>query len=295
MTGSDFGLSIIASWIANKIGENKKSKDTEDREKVKTIESQEVIKEIILETEVSKLSKRFKEVFLLMNEKRGEYNKFTIANVSEILGLDKRSILDDIVNGKVDPSFEFIKNFCDKFRINYQWLNESKGEPFRISYTSYSPMGYLDDILKLNPENIYFIQNNSEVSETFIMLGFSDWYYMVGTKIWHISSHVGHGGQGQIYDLYRLIKSLKENMFYTKCHGLKLEEDEFNAIINGRIFPGSCLIGNMGMRTNNPWWDDFTDINNQYIGSDEYERMYGKSFIDAQNIVKDQIKRNSIN
>lgn len=283
MTPQDFGLSIIASWIANKISKNKKN-ENEDNSKLKEILFEN--KEKKEETETERLSKRFQKLFELMNQNRGQYNEFTIPKVSELLGLEKRSILENIVNGTDEPSFKFIKEFCEKFRISYKWLNEGKGEPFAFTYDYFSPMSYLDDIIKLNPEKIYFIQNKSKVAETFIMLGFSDWYYMVGTKTWHISNYVGASGQSQIYDLYRLIVALKENMFYTKCHGLKLDKEEFYDILLGRKFPGSCLNGKMGRRGDNPWWDDFTDVTNHYPISINYEGMHGKSFIDAQNIVK---------
>lgn len=285
MTLQDFGLSIIASWIADKINKNSTNNN------IKKFPKQNYPMENVTleETEVEKLSKRFKTIIELMNQKRNECDKFTIAKISEILGLEKRSILENIVNGKNEPSFEFIKNFCDKFRVNYSWLNEGKGEPFNISHDYYNPFDYLDDIIRMNPKKIYFIQEKSEVAVTFIMLEFSDWYYMVGTKTWHISSHVGASGRGQIYGLYCLIKALKENMFYAKCHGLILPVEEFSDILYGKKFPGSCLIG----RNNNPWWDDFTDIAHYCPIASEYEKWYGKSFIDAQKIVKYQIENRS--
>jgi len=292
MTPLDFELSIIASWIANKIDKyfahknNPIKVNNQNKSNNEIVESQKQE-----ETEVLKLSKRFQKLLKLMNENRGEYNKFTIAKLSEILNLDRRSILDNIISGRKEPTFEFIKNFCKTFRINYDWLNEGKGYPFYIEYNYFSPMDYLTDIIKLNPERIYFIQNKSETAETFIMLGFSEWYYMVGTITWHISNNVGASGQSQIYDLYRLIKELKENMFSSKCMGLKLESKEFYNILYGKSFPGSCLIGEMGRRGNNPWWDDFTDITHYYPIADRYEEMHGKSFIDAQNIVKLQIEK----
>ncbi len=291
MTSPDFGLSIIASLIANKIDNYFNNKNThveiiENKDGPKVIEQEELD-----ETEALKLSKRFQELLMLMNKNQGEYNKFTIAKLSEILNLEKRSILDNIISGRDEPTFEFIKNFCKTFRINYDWLNEHKGYPFNIEYNYGSPMDYLKDIIELNPERIYFIQNKSETAETFIMLGFSDWYYMVGTKYWHISNNVGAGGQSQIYDFYRLIKELNGNMFSSKCMGLKLDNKEFWNILMGKSFPASCLIGEMGRRGNNPWWDDFTDITHYYPISDRYEEIHGKSFIDAQNIVKYQIEK----
>ncbi len=290
MTPQDFGLSIIASWIANKIGKKENKNIVLHEEIEQTNEMVSPIKEVVEETEVIKLSKRFQYIFDLMNENKTQYNEFTIAKVSEILGLDRRSILENILKGKDEPTFQFIKDFCEKFRISYVWLNEGKGYPFGISYNYFSPKDYLADIIELNPEKIYFIQNKSEVAETFIMLGFSDWYYMVGTKTWHISSHVGGSGRGQIYDFYFLVKSLKENMFYTKCHGIKLDSNEFYNVLMGKVFPGSCLVGDNGRRGDNPWWDDFTDIEHYYPISDSYEEMHGKSFIDAQNIVKSHIE-----
>jgi transcriptional regulator with XRE-family HTH domain len=291
MTSPDFGLSIIASWIANRIDQYLNSKK-ETPIIVKNEEEEVTISEVPpLQTEVLQLSQRFQRILELMNENRGEYNKFTIAKLSELLGLNRRSDLENIFLGNEEPTFDFIKNFCKVFRINYDWLNEGKGNPFAIDYYYGSPLDYFDDIIKLNPERIFFIQKKSDVAETFIMLGFSDWYYIVCTKYWHISNHVGAGGQSQIYDFYLLIKKLKENLFSSKCFGLKLESEEFNNILYGKSFPGSCLIGDMGLRTNHPWWDDFTDIEHYYPISDQYEEMHGKSFIDAQNIVKDQIER----
>jgi len=253
MTQLDFGLSIIASWIANKIdnyfnNKNNHVEITENNDRPKVIEPEETN-----EIEVLKLSKRFQKLLILMNENQGEYSKFTIAKLSEILNLEKRSILDNIISGREEPTFEFIKTFCKTFRINYDWLNENKGYPFNIEYYYGSPMDYLKDIIELNPERIYFIQNKSETAETFIMLGFSDWYYMVGTKYWHISNNVGAGGQ--IYDFYRLIKELKENMFSSKCMGLKLENKEFWNTLMGKSFPASCLIGEMGRRGDTLWWE----------------------------------------
>ena len=295
MTSPDFGLSIIASWIASRIDSyfnNKNNQIEINNELEKDIVKSEITEQKEQEeTEVLKLLKRFKELLLLMNENQGEHNKFTVAKLSEILNLEKRSILDNIIAGREEPTFEFIKSFCKTFRINYDWLIESKGYPFNIEYNYFSPMDYLKDIIELNPERIYFIQNKSETAETFIMLGFSEWYYMAGTKTWHISNNVGGSGQGQIYDLYKLIKELKENMFSSKCKGLKLESKEFYNILCGRSFPGSCLIGEMGWRGDNPWWDDFTDITHYYPITDRYEEMHGKSFIDAQNIVKYQIEK----
>lgn len=289
MTGTDFTLSVIASWIANKI-------DVYFKNKPQYIEESGIENKIkvIVEnnkTEVEKLSERFQKVVSLMNKNRGEYSKFTIPKLSEILNLEKRSMLENIMNGKEEPTFDFLRKFCETFRINYNWLNEGNGEPFYINYIYYSPIDYFEDIISLNPERIFFVQNKSEVAETFIMFGFSDWYYMVGTKFWHVSNHVGAGGQGQIYDLYLLIKKLKENLFEFKCFGLKLDKKEFWDVANGKVFPGSCLIGDMGIRGNNPWWDDFTDITHYYPIADSYENMHGKSFIDAQNIVKYQIKK----
>ena len=202
----------------------------------------------------------------------------------------KEKLLADIEKliayGREEPTFEFLKLFCKTFRINYNWINEDKGYPFDIKYDYESPIDYLKDIKKLNPEKIYFIQNKSKTAETFIMLKFSDWYYMVGTKSWHMSNNVGATGKREIYDFYQLIKKLKDSKFSLKCQGIKLENREFYNILMGKSFPASCLT-----IENNNWWNDFTDITHYYPISDKYQEMYGKSFIEAQNIVKSEIKK----
>jgi hypothetical protein len=94
-----------------------------------------------------------------------------------------------------------------------------------------------------------------------------------------LSDHVGAGGQSQIFGMYKLILALRNS--HMICGGRILEENQFNSLFSGNIFPGS-IIEFPGQE--NPWWDDFTDVHRKYPISSSYESWYGKGFMDAQSL-----------
>lgn len=245
------------------------------------------IKEIKEDTEVEKVAKRFKETLDLMNEGR-DYSKFTISQLAQIMKLHKISELENVFTGREEATFEFIEHYSNTFGINKKWLIEGKGSPYSSQLRTYSdPLGYLPEIAELNPQGIYFIRENTETAASFILLKLTKWKYLIFDRTWHISDKVGAGGQRQLYSFYKLIKELRDNQhLYTKCWGLTLDKREFSALLNGNVFPGAHF--DIGF-SEDPWWDDLTDINHSYPIAENYEKWYGKSFIRAQEIIKWQL------
>lgn len=237
--------------------------------------------------EVQLLAKRFGRVLELMNEGR-HYDKYTIAKLAQLLKLRKISELENVFEGKDEPSFEFIEDFCKTFGINREWLTEGKWAPYyNANLVHFDPLDYFDDIRTLDPEGIYFILCKSEVGEAFIVLKFADWKFQIFDQIWHISDHVGGGGRRQILGMYRLINKLQAESFYEKCSGRILEEAVFKKLHSGEVFPGSILDH---PRTENHWWDDFTDVNHKFPIAENYESSYGKGFIYAQSVVRQKLE-----
>ena len=248
------------------------------------------------ETEVQQVTKRFCQVLNLMNENRS-YDKYTIAKLAQLLSLPTISELENVFEGKNEPSFQFMEDFCKIFGVNKDWLAEGKSTPyFSDDATHFNPLDYFEEIRATNPDKIYFVLCKSDVGETLIVLKFTDWKFRILHRTWHISSHVGGGGQRQIYGMYRLINKLRNEGFYTKCSGRILNKDIFRKLVSGKVFPGAVIDHPM---IENPWWDDFTDVYQKYPIAENYEIMYGKGFSYAQSVVrwnlKDEEKRRSAN
>ncbi|NDV13953.1 hypothetical protein [Crenobacter caeni] len=241
-------------------------------------------------SEVASIVKRFNQVLDLLNEKR-TYGKYTIAGLAQLMKLHSVGELECVFLGNKEPSFEFIDHFCATFGVNRNWLIEGKEAPFRESGgTHFDPLDYLDEIEALAPNRLYFIRSASEAGEVFLLLKLSDYKYKIVSRVWHISAHVGAGGQSQIFGMYRLILALQKSRLSTSCGGRILPEDKFNDLLSGEVFPGSVIDF---PAQENPWWDDFVDVHHKYPISSSYEAWYGKGFMAAQSIVRWKLKENT--
>lgn len=235
-------------------------------------------------SEVEKVAKRFRTILELMNEGRN-YTKFTIPQLAQIMKLHKISELENVFTGEIEPSFSFIEDFSKTFGVNKAWLTEGKEAPYSNEMPSQSdPMDYLPVIEESEPEAIYFVRENSDTAPAFIILKVSKWKYLVLDRTWHISDQVGAGGQRQLFSFYSLIKELRDKRkLHTSCWGITLNKEEFNSLLCGQSFPGKYLDSGF---TEDPWWDDLTDIDHKYPIAENYEQWHGKSFIRAQEVIK---------
>lgn len=256
--------------------------------RVEIVQTQSLpVKNVQPNSEVASIVKRFNQVLDLLNEKR-TYGKYTIAGLAQLMKLHSVGELECVFLGSQEPSFEFIDHFCATFGVNRNWLIEGKEAPFRESErTHFDPLEYLDEIEALAPNRVYFIRSASEVGEVFLLLKLSDYKYKIFSQVWHISDHVGAGGQSQIFGMYQLILALQKSRFSTSCGGRVLPEDEFNDLLSGKVFPGSVI---EFPARENPWWDDFVDVHHTYPISSNYESWYGKGFLAAQSIVLWKLK-----
>lgn len=252
----------------------------------------DTIPEVKEPTEVELVASRFRESLELMNE-GNTYSPFTIAKLAQLMKLHKIGELERVFNAEEEPSFDFIDHYCNTFGVNKNWLIHGQGNTYdNPEQTNFDPLAYYSEIEKESPNRIYFIMNNSEVGEVFILLELSDFKYKILQRTWHVSSHIGGGGRSQIYGLYKLIRKLKNNGYSLKCGGRILESEVFEKLLSGRVFPDSVL---SRPSYENPWWDDFTDVYGKYPISSNYEEWYGKGFSYAQSVVREKLEDESAN
>lgn len=286
---------VTITAVLTLIGLSIKSSESSEKEivfKSKPHETPEVKSEVNKPTEVALVASRFRESLDLMNE-GNSFSPYTIAKLAQLMKLHKIGELERVFNAEEEPSFEFIDHYCNTFGINRDWLIHGQGTTYdNPEQTNFDPLAYYSEIEKENPNRIYFIMNNSEVGEVFILLELSDFKYKILQRTWHVSSHVGGGGRSQIYGLYKLIKKLKKNGLSLKCGGRILGPQIFEKLLSGKVFPDSVL---SRPSFENPWWDDFTDVYGKYPISSNYEEWYGKGFSYAQSVIREKIKDESAN
>lgn len=238
-------------------------------------------------SEVSQISIRFKKVLDLMNEGR-EHSQYSIAQLAQVMKLHKVSELENVFRGKEEPTFQFIDNFSEYFGVNRDWLIDGKYSPFfNDEQTMGEPLWYLDQIETIKPQRIFFIRENSDTAPVFLLLKIDDFKFKILRRTWHVSDKVGAGGSRQLVSFYQLIIALRDKHNYAmKCGGLTLESTNFNNLLSGEVYPG--MFTDIRFRED-PWWDDFTDINHKYPIAENYELWHGKSFIKAQIIVSNML------
>lgn len=247
------------------------------------VQDAETVSRMVQETESEKIARRFNLVLERMNEGR-HYQKFSIPRLAQLMQVEKISDLEDVFLGKEEPTLQFMAAFCQTFGVNKTWLIEGKGSPFKDDdYGKGDPLAYFEDIEQLEPHGIYFIRARTDTAQAFIILRLSDWKYKILNRMWHISDRVGAGGQGQLLSMYRLINKLRASGYYGRCGGRTLSKKEFDSLLAGDVFPGKYL--DVGP-SEDPWWDDLTDVYHKYPIASGYGGCHGKSFLQAQQIIK---------
>lgn len=181
-----------------------------------------------------------------MNFILNEY-EFNVLQASQFLDEKNFGRLDLILNFKEYPSFEFLKNFANKFKISYEWLKNPKDkQPFNNIITK------IDDLIFDNNRNslineckdykkLYLIcskqrnrytkliiQNNYDEFQVFKQ-DFNILYNANG-----IGAHSG-GGMRSLFDFYNSIKNIKD------IEKLHIDDFEYDNIISKKYYIGRLL------------------------------------------------------
>lgn len=126
------GIGVSALWIIwglfTRGNKNDSDNNYENDDPDQAVEAVP-LEEPSIETEAEKISKRFRCILDLMNEGR-PYSRFTVSQMAKIMNLDRAGDLDKYFHGIDEPTFEFMRKFCEGFGVNERWLAEGKSYPF---------------------------------------------------------------------------------------------------------------------------------------------------------------------
>lgn len=214
-------------------------------------------------------------------------DSFNIDEIAFELRLSSTSELQKIFNLEQDCTFDLCKIFSEKYPINYNWLAFKKEQPFYSVITgTFKAIECLEHIKKLNPEKIYFFRDDSIERQIAIGMKISSSKFVMFSKEWHLSSHVGGTGRSQIYSFYELSKILyHDSDFFIKCDSFDISEELFDNLIIGTEPLSQIEQLNHRKFKRSYWWEDFIDLD---CNASTIEK-YGEEFVLAQKIVKDEI------
>lgn len=237
-------------------------------------------------TESEAIRRRFNSVLALMNEGR-ERPRFTIAGLAQIMKLHKLSELEGVFLGSLEPTFEFIQNFCEHFGVSYKWLTEGSGAPFAIDDGGYCEAeDYYPLICDTAPEEIFFVRADTHASEAKLVLKEAPHRYRVLNATWHVSSVVGDGGARALVSLYNLIRQMRKDGRHLSAYGRTISGKDFLRLASGEVFPGAICDTFHGP---DYWWDDLVDVQHKYPIAENYQEWHGTNFVDAQRIIRSRL------
>ena len=230
---------------------------------------------------------RMREAMRLMNVDR--FDEWVVADFARAMDLRGPSELETVLAGRTEAEFSLIDQFCERFAIEKEWLTTGRCAPFSLSgIRQPSPSGYLTAIDDYNLENVYLVRSTDGPGESFIVAEADEMKMWRLSEVWHVSDQVGGGGSRDLLELCGLFKQWHESTRRYGLRGVTVEPDVAQALMDGTVFPGIVKRARRSY-----WWSDLTDLEHKWTTRDRSVAEYGESFVLAQDIIREQLKRNT--
>lgn len=205
--------------------------------------------------------------------------------LGSILGLDSNNYINEILESKKEPSYEFLELVADKLCLSIDWLKYSHGNPFDCKPIMVRDYEDIYNYCKNNPiQNIIILHSNEIQENVMILVSLSPYQYRRFSITYPMHSSVGAGGGSMIYDFYKLARKINSDRdLYINTWSYVVSEEIFYAIRLGKYFPGCYQREKLH---NTYFWEDIFDLDNYYFSVEEYEKMYGADFKKIQDIIR---------
>jgi len=230
------------------------------------------------------MATRLQTVLARMNDARRD-EPLAVGDLAMALRLGSPAELDAVMSGQHAPSFELIDRFCDRFAVDKDWVVSGRGSPFKPPIEhEVLPELYAPRIEEAAPEIVYAVRSRSDIGEAFFVIYCDEFKAWRVPDVWHVSDHVGGGGSRDLLSLYRLFKSWIGGSKQFMVLGRLVEPKLAEAVINNEVHPCAVASGPVSH-----WWDDLTDLDHRWTTRQGLQKAYGKGFVLAQDIIKNQL------
>lgn len=230
-------------------------------------------------------AKRLDYALTLINDTDGLSRKLNVESLGEILGLQSVNELKKYYITTEEPTYEFIEMVADKLGINPKWMKAGEGNIFK------SELKRLHRGMELFQESDYdeiqeFIIAMLDVPyERYIVLvrRMNEVKYEYYPKALIFYRSGGCEGPSQLYSVYEMLRKLDKE-FKMPSGVYLLNETTYNNLLQGKIYPGSIK----KERYEAGLLDDFIRLKG--FDKQRFMNAYGKTFLDAQDCVLEEIK-----
>lgn len=284
--GINNNIQIYTDFL-NKINE-KKSIDEKKSVANSLLKSEQIL--YIFEHDLynTNFSKRLDYIIYLINQANYFNLKINLEFLGEWLGFSSVNELKKYYLYTEEPDYSFIDKIAEKLGINNTWLKHGiNANPFQSKFKPlYNPL----EILQHEPQGryVFIIKDSNTRPEILILKKVNTFKYVFFPRAFVFHSQVGGTGANELYLIYCLLKKLDKQQI-NLAHVHILPEKIFNDLLEGKIYPGTVE----KYPPNNKIFilDDFLNLSNQKTNN--FKKLYGDEFVNAQEIVKKMICENS--
>lgn len=229
------------------------------------------------------IASRMQQAINLMNEAR--YEAVSVADLAKAMDMSSPAELDTVLEGHTPPTFAFLDQFCDRFAVDKEWIATGRGSPFSpVGESHFYPEESARQLIEAKPEVVYAVRSTSDEGEAFFVAESDPLRIWRIPGIWHVSARVGGGGTSQLLSLYQVFKNWSSDRQGLQVLGRHIQPKLAEGLFGGSLHPAAVTRLPLSH-----WWDDLTDLEHKWTTREESAKRYGRSFVNAQDIIRSKL------
>ena len=240
------------------------------------------------EQEKSNFSKRLGSIIEMINMANFERERINLEIIGDMMGLKSVNEQNRYYYGVEEPPYEFIEKLCKVLGINEKWMKFGKDTPYRNELKTYYNAEEMLEEISGEKEVIFFTIKELYRRELGVIVKKDKYIYQCYPRAFTFHADVGCGGAAELFSLYNFLKCLNQ-VRKMPSRVYCVSEDEFCEFLNGKIYPG--LICKPHRDYFAYMLDDFLDLYADDKEKDNYIRLYDKTFVDSQRLIKGRIEQ----
>lgn len=240
------------------------------------------------EQKKSNFSKRLGSIIEMINMSNFEKEHINLEIIGDMMGLESVNELNRYYYGAEEPPYEFIEKLCKVLGINEKWMKFGKDTPYRNELKTYYHAEEMLEEISGEKEVIFFTIKEFYRRELGVIVKKDAYIFQCYPRAFTFHADVGCGGAAELFSLYNFLKRLNQ-MGKMPSSVYCVSEDEFYKFLNGEIYSG--LIRKPHRDYFAYMLDDFIDLYADDKEKDNYIRLYDKTFVDSQRLIKGRIEQ----
>lgn len=233
----------------------------------------------------TKFAKRLDYALTLINDTDYFSRKINVESLGEFLGLQSVNELKKCYTTEEEPTYEFMEMVADKLGINPKWMKAGEGNIFESGLRRlHSGMELFEEPNYADIQEFVFAMLDVPYERRIVLVRKMNeikYEYYPRPFIFYRSG--GGSGASELYSVYKMLRKLNsEKKMPSEVY--LLAEEKFCDLLQGKIYPGSIK----KEERKNYILDDFISLSDGR--KEQFMNWYGKTFIDAQECVIEELK-----